>query len=162
MTVAIHDHRHCIAGALSRAEAQCARAGARLTPIRRQVLELVWRSHKPRGAYDILADLETEGGRAAAPLTVYRALDFLVAQGLVHRLESLNAYIGCAQPGEGDEGGHSGQFLVCERCGNATEVDDPAIAAALDRSARAQGFRITRPTVEIRGICAGCAAAEAA
>lgn len=147
-----HDHTHCIADALTRADALCAARGARLTALRRRVLELVWTSHKPRGAYAILEDLSQSEGKATAPLTVYRALEFLVEQGLVHRIESLNAYIGCPEPGAV----HSGQFLVCETCGNAVEIDDPRIRTAIDTIAAERGFQVHRPTVEVRGRCAHC------
>ena len=93
-----HDHDACVDDAMARAEAICGAQGARLTPMRRRVLELVWNGHRPRGAYDILEDLASDG-KKPAPLTVYRALDFLVEQGLVHRLESLNAFVGCADSG---------------------------------------------------------------
>lgn len=146
-----HDHAACVDDALARAEALCERRGVRLTPVRRQVLELVWRSHRPRGAYDILDDL-TGDGRRPAPLTVYRALDFLVAQGFAHRLESLNAFVGCIHPGER----HPTQFLVCSDCGAATELHDLDIAEAIDRSAADRGFTIERPIVEIRGLCPLC------
>lgn len=146
-----HDHEACVDDALRRAEALCRSQGARLTPVRRRVLELVWNGHRPRGAYDILEDLASDGKRPA-PLTVYRALDFLVEQGLVHRLESLNAFVGCTHPG----GGHASQFLVCERCGTATEVNDPKVAAAISRSAEALGFHVERPMVEVTGVCPEC------
>jgi len=149
---ALHDHTHCIADALNRADALCAERGARLTALRRRVLELVWSSHRPRGAYAILEDLSQQDGKAAAPLTVYRALEFLVEQGLVHRIESLNAYVGCAAPGDV----HSGQFLVCEACGDAAEIDDPGVGAAIDAAAAERGFRVQRPTVEVRGLCKSC------
>ncbi|WP_448203433.1 Fur family transcriptional regulator [Azospirillum sp. sgz302134] len=147
-----HDHTHCIADALTRADALCAERGARLTALRRRVLELVWTSHRPRGAYAILDDLSQQDGKAAAPLTVYRALEFLVEQGLVHRIESLNAYIGCAAPGAV----HSGQFLVCEGCGNAVEIDDPRISAAIATISAERHFQVNRPTVEVRGMCTDC------
>ncbi|MEI6557133.1 MAG: Fur family transcriptional regulator [Rhodospirillaceae bacterium] len=147
----LHDHAHCVSDALARAEAVCAARGARLTALRRRVLELVWQSHRPRGAYDMLDDLG-EDGRAAAPLTVYRALDFLVGQGLVHRLESLNAYVGCAGP----PAAHCGQFLVCDGCGIALELNDHEVAAAILSCAGAHGFRVVRPTVEIHGLCPTC------
>ena len=89
-----HDHAHCVAGALAEADALCARLGVRLTELRRRVLELVWQSHKPLGAYDILAVLSEQDGRRAAPPTVYRALDFLLENSLVHRIASLNAFTG--------------------------------------------------------------------
>lgn len=147
-----HDHAHCVADALTRADALCAARGARLTVLRRRVLELVWSSHRPRGAYAILEDLSQQDGKATAPLTVYRALEFLVEQGLVHRIESLNAYVGCAAPGAT----HSGQFLVCEGCGDAAEIDDPSIRSAIDAAAAGRGFRVQRPTVEVRGVCKDC------
>lgn len=146
-----HDHGRCVDGALVRAEALCASRGARLTAIRRQVLELVWSGHRPRGAYAILDDMAVEGKRVA-PLTVYRALDFLVEQGLVHRIESLNAYIGCPDP----DHAHPGQFLVCRECGNAIELNDARVSAAIASCAGDQGFTVDRTTVEVRGLCAAC------
>jgi len=137
---------------MARADAVCAARGARLTTLRRRVLELVWTSHRPRGAYAILEDLSQQDGRPVAPLTVYRALEFLVEHGLVHRLESLNAYVGCTLPGDG----HAGQFLVCGRCGTAWEIDDPGIAAAIRAAAAHHAFQPQRPMVEVRGLCARC------
>lgn len=148
----VHDHGACVRDALRRAEAKCAQSGARLTPLRRRVLELVWSNHKPHGAYALLEALERESDRKIAPLTVYRALDFLVEQGLAHRIESLNAYLGCCAPGEG----HSAQFLVCERCGCAQEIDDPAISAAVTTAVAARGFAVRRQTIEISGVCRVC------
>jgi len=147
-----HDHSACIGTALGRARDLCAARGVRLTPVREQVLNLVWSGHRPRGAYDILEDLAQAEGRRVAPLTVYRALDFLVEQGLVHRIESLNAYVGCADPGQA----HTGQFLVCEKCGNASEMDDADVAAAIARAAAARGFAAARQTVEVAGLCPAC------
>src|SRR3954453_3718975 len=92
-----HDHADCVAAALGAAERLCARRGARLTELRRRVLELIWRSHEPIGAYALLDRLGRERGRVAPP-TVYRALEFLIAHGLVHRIASLNAFIGCVHP----------------------------------------------------------------
>ena len=115
-----HDHQRCVGDALERAERVCADRVVRLTPIRRQVLEIVWSSHDPIGAYDIMAKLpRAPGERPAAPMTVYRALDFLVEQGLVHRLDSLNAFVGCDRATER----HAGQILVCQRCGRVAEID---------------------------------------
>ena len=116
-----HDHADCVEAALGDAERLCAHRGARLTMLRRRVLERVWRSHAPVGAYDILDTLRT-GSRRAAPPTVYRALAFLIEHGLVHRLESRNAYVGCAMPAVP----HSGQFLICHDCGSVGELADPA------------------------------------
>jgi Fur family zinc uptake transcriptional regulator len=146
-----HDHGSCVTDALARADALCTERGVRLTAQRARVLELVWSSHKPRGAYAILEDLSADGKRVA-PLTVYRALDFLLEQGLIHRIESQNAFVGCPDPGTA----HTGQFLVCSCCGNATELTDRGIAAAIADSAAAQGFTVQRQTVEVTGICPDC------
>jgi len=150
-----HDHAACARDALARAEEICAGRGARLTPVRRRVLEIVWGGHRPIGAYAILEELDRTGGGRTAPLTVYRALDFLQTHGLVHRIESLNAFVGCADPGDP----HAGQFLVCERCGDATELDDPEVDAAIRAAAARRGFAVARPTVEVSGTCPRCAAA---
>lgn len=146
-----HDHGSCVKDALARADAICTERGVRLTAQRARVLELVWSSHKPRGAYAILEDLSADGKRVA-PLTVYRALDFLLEQGLIHRIESQNAFVGCPDPGTA----HTGQFLVCSCCGNATELTDRSIASAIAESAAAQGFTVQRQTVEVTGICPDC------
>ena len=152
-----HDHDHCVATALSAAETVCAAAGERLTPIRRRVLELVWGSHRPIGAYAILDQLK-DGNRSAAPPTVYRALEFLLGRGLIHRIESLNAFVGCSHPGES----HLVQFLICRSCGTVAELDDDGIARAVAERARALGFEVERQTIEVMGLCPGCAAGAAA
>lgn len=146
-----HDHGRCIAHALEAAEAECRRRGARLTDVRRRVLELVWHSHAPVGAYALLETLGREGF-CAAPPTVYRALDFLLAHGLIHRIERLNAYTGCTHPGTP----HAGQFLLCQVCGAAAELVDPAIDAAITGAAARLGFTVSRQTVEVDGLCPAC------
>ena len=151
-----HDHGSCVETALDRAETVCSTRGVRLTELRRQVLELIWRRHEPVGAYDLLDALKVTHRRAAPP-TVYRALDFLIDQGLVHRLESLNAYIGCTKPEEL----HAGQFLICTRCDSIGELDDAEIAEAVIRRAATLGFTVERQTIEVRGICAQCSADSA-
>lgn len=150
-----HDHNACVAAALERARRLCAEQKLRLTAQRQQVLELIWQEHKPVGAYELLERLRDRGIKAAPP-TVYRALDFLLEHGLVHRIESLNAYTGCATP----EISHHGQFLVCSVCQRVAELDEQAINQQLDASARRLGFAIERQTVEIRGLCPGCQGAQ--
>lgn len=150
-----HDHRHCVSSALAEADTLCERAGVRLTTLRKRVLELVWQSHKPLGAYDILAELSTQDGRRAAPPTVYRALDFLLENGLVHRIASLNAFIGCNHP----EHPHQGQFLICRNCHTAIELEQAAISAAIDHAARSVDFQVEGQTVEVVGLCAICRSA---
>jgi Fur family zinc uptake transcriptional regulator len=152
---------------LDRAAALCARRGAQLTELRRQVLRLVLEAEQPVGAYALLDRLkELRGG--AAPPTVYRALDFLLEQGLIHKVERLNAFLGCVEAGQGGhahhhdgEGRHRDhphQFLICRRCGTAAEISDPAIAAALASASAEAGFTLHRATVEAEGVCADCAA----
>lgn len=146
-----HDHHHCIAQAMAAAEEECRRRGARLTEVRRRVLELVWQSHAPVGAYALLETLAGEGF-CAAPPTVYRALDFLLAHGLIHRIERLNAFTGCTHPGHP----HAGKFLLCEGCGAAAELDDSELDGAIVAAAARQGFTVSRQTVEVDGLCPNC------
>ena len=146
-----HDHGQCVDDALSRAAALCARRGARLTEQRRRVLELVWQGHAAVKAYDVVDRLGHQAGPAKPP-TVYRALDFLIEHGLVHRLESLNAYVGCPQP----EASHSGRFLICDGCGDVAEFESPAIQAAIAAQAGGIGFAVRDETVEVRGLCQRC------
>jgi len=152
-----HDHGRCVSTALHAAEAVCEKSGERLTPLRKRVLELVWDSHKPVGAYALLDKLK-EDGRGAAPPTVYRALEFLLACGLIHRIESLNAYVGCSHPGEN----HVTQFLICRACGTAAELDDRRLGEAIGRSAAEHGFNIVSRVIELSGVCARCRTREGA
>ena len=148
-------HQHCIHRALESAEELCAQRAVRLTLLRKRVLELVWQSHKPLGAYDILEMLSREDDRRAAPPTVYRGLDFLLENGLIHRLASLNAYIGCSHP----EVAHEGYFMICQQCSNAYELaQHTAIDAAIAQEALLMGFAVQTQTVEILGTCAACRA----
>ena len=112
-----HDHHRCVADALAEAERLCVDRDVRLTELRKRVLELIWGSHAPVGAYAIMDLLRAEG-RNAMPPTVYRALDFLLEQGLIHRIASLNAYIGCSHPADT----HAMQYLICKRCGTGNKV----------------------------------------
>jgi len=147
-----HDHARCIDQALDEAARLCAARGVRLTPLRRRVLELIWRDHTAVKAYDLLHALSAEYGAAAKPPTVYRALDFLIEQGLVHRLESLNAFVGCPVP----DGRHDGQFLICDHCGGVSEVTAAKVSAAIADQAGDLGFRVAQQTVEVHGLCQRC------
>ena len=149
-----HDHRRCVADALGAADEVCAGRGARLTDLRRRVLELIWSSHAPVGAYALMEMLGQERGRVAPP-TVYRALDFLTEQGLVHRIESLNAFVGCAAPATA----HRAYFLICRACRQVAEFDDAELSATLDRRVAHAGFSPDDRRVEITGTCAHCRAA---
>ncbi len=137
--------------ALAAAQRVCARQGGRLTALRQRVLEIILGSETPLGAYAILDRLRDEG-RGNAPPTVYRALDFLLEHGLVHRLASLNVYLGCAHP----EHRHSGQFLICRGCGRVSELDSRETDQTIRSEAAARGFEVTSQIVEVLGLCAQC------
>ena len=149
-----HDHGHCVRQAMEEAQALCRDRSARLTPLRARVLELIWQSHKPLGAYAIL-DMLAQEGRRPAPPTVYRALEFLLKYGLVHRIASLNAYTGCNAPGHSA----TGQFLICRECGTVAELSNSRISTAIEAAAEAEAFSTDQHTVEITGICPHCKAA---
>jgi Fur family zinc uptake transcriptional regulator len=143
--------------ALREAEEACLRRGAQLTPLRRRVLEMVLASDQPIGAYALLDRLRAERPGAAPP-TVYRALDFLLAQGLIHRIERLNAFLPCMEAAHGHDHEHPHQFLICKICGRTEELSDDTVAAAVAAAARAAGFSPARSTVEVEGTCGDCAA----
>jgi Fur family zinc uptake transcriptional regulator len=147
-----HDHDRCSADALAHAEAVCGKRGERLTPMRRQVLEALSRSHKPLGAYELI-ELVGEKGPRPAPITIYRALDFLTAQGLVHRIESRNAFLACIN---NHASGAPVVFLICEKCGAVGEAPSAAVAESLNAAAKSAGFTPKSPVIEIAGICAHC------
>ncbi|MGA2892751.1 MAG: transcriptional repressor [Xanthobacteraceae bacterium] len=146
-----HDHERCASAAIAHAEAQCAARAQRLTPMRRQVLETLLASHKPLGAYEIIERLADTD--RPAPISVYRALDFLRENGLVHRIESRNAFVACVHDHGGDD---LVVFLICERCGAVGEAPGGAAAEALKVSARAAGFSPKSPLIEVAGICSHC------
>ncbi len=150
------------AALLSQAEAVCSGRGTRLTGLRRQVLGLVLESPKPAGAYDLLERLRTRH-KGAAPPTIYRALDFLLDQGLIHKVERLSAFVGCVHGMEQEADGHAPhavQFLVCNDCGGVEELSDPAIGRSLQQAASARGFSIKGSIVEADGVCGACAASH--
>ena len=152
-----HDHRRCIHSAVAQALDLCASRGARLTALRQQVLELVWRSHAPIGAYQILEQLAGSRGRVAPP-TVYRALEFLSREGLIHRIDSLNAYVGCPSPARP----HQAYFFICRECGDAAEFHDEQLAAALAQCVARARFHVDGATVELSGLCGRCSGSSAA
>jgi len=146
-----HDHERCASAAIAHAEAQCTAREQRLTPMRRQVLEALLASHKPLGAYEIIERLGHKN--RPAPITIYRALDFLRENGLVHRIESRNAFVACVHD---HDGGDLVVFLICERCGAVGEAPGGTVADALKASSRAAGFSPKSPLIEIAGICSHC------
>ncbi|MCX7286423.1 MAG: Fur family transcriptional regulator [Rhodobacterales bacterium] len=153
---AAHDHAHCTADALTRAEAVTAAAGLRLTPVRRRVLEILLEEHRALGAYDVLARLATDGFGNQPPVA-YRALEFLVEHGLAHRIQRLNAFTACTHPGEA----HAPAFLICRTCATVAEAEAAPARAALDTAAAPLGFVIERITIEAMGLCPKCRDASA-
>lgn len=140
-----------VAEQLARADDVCARAGARLTPLRRLVLELVISSGRPVGAYELL-DRIRERGHKGAPPTVYRALDFLQQHGLVHRISMANAFVACSHPG--DE--HHALIFICTRCGNSVELEENQVSASVEARAEALGFQVPGRPIEVAGTCRMC------
>lgn len=132
-------------------EKACRERGLRLTPLRRQVLELILNAGGPVKAYDLLDSLKTSH-HSAAPPTVYRALEFLLENHFIHRLETLNAYVSCFHP----EARHSGQFLICEQCDQVTEVNAPEMIQGVLKAAEEQGFHPSKEVVEVYGTCKDC------
>jgi Fur family zinc uptake transcriptional regulator len=147
-----HDHQRCIDTAIDRARSVCARRGVRLTQQREQVLRLIWQSHKPLGAYPLMDMLADATNRPVAPPTVYRALDFLSSQALIHKIHSLNAFVGCSTP----DRSHQSHFLICRRCGVAVECGSAQLAATLAQAAATAGFSAEEQSVEIIGLCPAC------
>jgi len=137
---------------LDRAAALCERSGGKLTELRRQVLALVLTAGKPVGAYDLLDKLRGQR-RGAAPPTVYRALEFLLEHGLIHRIERLSAFVGCPVH---DHHAHAAQFLICGGCGMVQELEDDAVRLALEHAAARRGFTIGGATIEAEGRCSAC------
>ncbi len=137
---------------MSHAETLCATRGERLTPIRRQVLETLAAHHRPLGAYEII-DRLADGGPRRAPITIYRALDFLLANGLIHRIQSRNAFVACINNHQESD---IVVFLICERCGTVGEAPAAAVAETLKAATKAAGFTPHAPVIEIAGVCAHC------
>ncbi len=150
--------QHAPAERVAVAASLCGARGVRLTTLRREVLELLWKIGRPTGAYALIEALERRNSRPIAPPTVYRALDFLMSQGFVSKIESHNAYVPCAHP----ERRHDCLFFICRDCGASVELEDTRLEQRLAQDAAGLGFRITRRVVEVQGICASCTAADPA
>ncbi|MCC6306648.1 MAG: transcriptional repressor [Rhodobacteraceae bacterium] len=148
---AAHDHTRCTAAALAAAEAVCAREGGRLTPVRRRTLTILLEAHRALGAYEVLSRLAADGFGGQPPV-VYRALDFLQARGLVHRIRRLNAFAACLRPGEA----HQALFLICRGCAAVAEAPGGGVRASLEAAAAATGFAVERASLEATGLCPAC------
>jgi Fur family zinc uptake transcriptional regulator len=147
-------HVHDAGGYVHAVEKACEERGLRLTPLRAQVLGLIAAAGKPVKAYDLLDSMKTQNGSSAPP-TVYRALDFLLEQGFIHRLASVNAFVGCHHP----QARHSVPFLICDNCQAAIELEDERIPQLLDVQAKSLGFVPRAQTLEVHGLCANCSEA---
>ncbi|TKW68623.1 MAG: transcriptional repressor [Paracoccus denitrificans] len=148
-----HDHGACSEAALARAEEMAALQGLRLTPVRRRVLEILLERHRALGAYEVLERLASEG-LGKQPPVAYRALDFLVENGLAHRIQRLNAFTACQHHHPDDE---APAFLICRECQTVAEIDAAKLRAGLSAQAADSGFSVERTTVEALGLCAACA-----
>ena len=142
---------------LESAARACMAHGMRLTALRGLVLRLLHEADAPITAYQLLDRLRAARGGAMPP-TVYRALDFLIAQGLVHKVERLSAFVPCR---DAAEHAHAAQFLICRRCGTVAEIDDRDVSSALEQAAERAGFHPGPATIEIDGTCAACAGTAA-
>lgn len=144
-----------IESALLRAQRICTMRGARLTPVRRRVLELILLSDQPTGAYGLLGELQRGRGKLGPP-TIYRALEFLLAHKLIHKIETSSAFIACSDI----EHPHESQFMICEDCGTTEEIRDDEIVRSLRRLGEGRGFVVARQVVEARGLCPACRSAQ--
>ncbi len=132
--------------------AACRLRGARMTQLRQTVLTALWEAQRPLGAYEIRELLSETSGRAFAPPTIYRTLDFLCEQRVAARIESRNAYVACTHP----DHEHTCVFLVCESCGDAVEIENPKAEELINEDAKRLGFAVKRRVVEFSGCCAPC------
>ena len=146
-----HDHSTCMSDALTAADARCAADGLRFTPVRRKVLEILLQDHRALGAYTILDKLREDGFGSQPPIA-YRALDFLVANGLAHKIERLNAFIACTHTNHS----HTPAFMICRLCNAVAEALSSTARGALRDAARSTGFRIEQTVIEAEGICPSC------
>jgi Fur family zinc uptake transcriptional regulator len=161
-----HNHQHCIDDALAAAQSICDQQNAKLTELRQQVLLLIWENHKPLGAYTLIDQLAEKTQRRIAPPTVYRTLEFLLALGLIHRINSLNAYIGCTQPHMHQHQTDQSQsdqvfdkrnyFLICKKCHETEEILDASLSEKIESVSLHYKFVPQEQWLEITGLCEEC------
>lgn len=150
------DHHHCIDDALARAQDICRDKGVRLTQQREQVLSLIWQSHRPMGAYALIEKLSELTGKSIAPPTVYRAIEFLMELGLIHRINSLNAFLGCPDPISHRVDTNAHYFLICEQCHETQEFIDKGINKRVSQQAAEKSFKPVQKWLEVTGLCQEC------
>ena len=149
--------QHVPAERVALAASICGARGVQLTALRQQILELLWETGQPAGAYELIDALRQKGSRPVGPPTVYRALEFLMSQGLVSKIESRNAYIPCAHP----ERRHDCLFFICMDCGVSVELENSQFEDLISETAALIGFRPNRRVIEVEGSCAKCVSAAA-
>lgn len=146
-----HDHASCVAEGMAAAERRCSENGLRFTSVRRKTLEILLQQHRALGAYEVLDRLR-DAGFGSQPPVAYRALEFLVGNGFVHKIEKLNAFIACTNPGAS----HHPAFMICRSCDSVAETHSMPARGALGDAAKAAGFVIERTVVEAEGLCPTC------
>jgi len=142
-----HDHTHCVKDALAQVERVCAARGLRLTETRKAVLKLIWQGHKALSATEIMRKLRND-----KPPVTYRALEFLEQNGFIHKVASLNAYVGCPHPEEA----HASQLLVCGDCHEVVEVSSAPLDRQVENEAHKHHFEVTHRHLEVVGRCEAC------
>jgi Fur family zinc uptake transcriptional regulator len=151
-----HDQVRILNAAINRAHEICDKSNVRLTPAREAILRLLWQSHQPLGAYQLQQQLTKVTDKPVAPPTIYRAIEFLIDLGLVHRIPSLNAFIGCPFPSSE----HSNIFLICKSCKTVAEVADNRVNSLLENLSDKANFTLSTQTIELFGLCPNCEPGE--
>jgi len=152
-----YQHPQSITAAISQAKLVCEKNNVRLTSAREEILKIVWLSHQPLGAYQIQDELSKLLSKKIAPPTVYRALAFLIDNGLVHKITSLNAYAGCPFPNSE----HSNIFLICKGCRKVAEVVNLPTNRTIQDVCSKTKFGFDAQHIEVFGTCSNCSSHRA-
>ena len=145
------DHNHCIENAITSAKCYCNSNKIQFTPLRERVLRKVWESHKSVKAYDLINNMGSKNEPVKPPI-VYRVLDFLLNIGLIHRIDSLNAFVGCQHPFEHE----NCYLLICENCAVVEESCSDKFTSEINKISQHRRFSPTHTVLEIHGYCAAC------
>lgn len=156
-----------VARRLNLAKLQCQQEGVRFTVLRQQIYQLILEADKPVGAYDLITELQkirtedallseqhtkTGPSKNVAPPTIYRSLDFLLDQGLIHQLASINAYIPCCHP----RLQHTAAFLICTNCQGVQECSSLPVQEMMTFASNDVGFKVAHSVIELQGVCQTC------
>ena len=137
---------------ISRVVEICKSNNLGFTDIRKQVFEIIVKKNKPIKAYEILDEIRNISGKPSHPPTVYRAIDFLIENGFVHKLNSINSFVGCFHPKAHEEC----YFLICKKCNLYQECCDDSLKDRISKTAEHKNFLISNTTLEIEGHCLDC------